>query len=109
MPKRRPPAKKTRRRVTKPQGRHRRRRITITPAQARRLAAQHTLTAMFEGATVKDGAEGHGNFMRDQIAGAWLVFPKVPQEPGIIGSSWVVAVCKRTGKVLFAGSAGDEG
>jgi hypothetical protein len=67
------------------------------------------LAAMFEGATVKNGAEGHGNFLRDRIAEAWLVFPKIPQEPGIIGSSWVVMVCKRTGRELYAGPAGDEG
>jgi hypothetical protein len=73
------------------------------------LAARHTLVAMFAGATVKDGAEGHGNFLRDRIAKAWLVYPKTPQKAGIICSSWVVMVCKRTGRVLYAGPAGDEG
>ena len=89
----------------------------VTPAQARRLAAGHArhvmaelfAAEMFTSAPVRDGDEVNCRATVAQRESVWLVFPKVYRDPIIITSSYVVAVCKRTGRVHYVGSAGDEG
>ena len=83
----------------------------ITPAEARRRAARHVLDRMFKGAKVADGAEvrlgiypgGHW-----KAAEVWIVY-KNPDDSMALKSSDIVVVSKRTGRVLYEGSAGDEG
>ena len=85
----------------------------ITRAEALRRAEQHVLERMFKGATVKDGKtarwsvyDATGRLAREEV---WLVCPN-PERPGNeLRSSQIIAVCKRTGRVLFEGSAHDEG
>jgi hypothetical protein len=82
----------------------------ITPTEARRRAARHVVKRMFRGAAVKDGATvslcvycGGGWTAKD----AWVVYKN--SEGLALKSSEVVLVSKRTGRVLYEGSAGDEG
>jgi hypothetical protein len=82
----------------------------ITRAEARRRAERHVLNRMFKGATVRDGAEVRlGIYTRCNWTGkdVWVVY-KSAGENGI-KSSEVVLVCKRTGRVIYEGSAQDEG
>jgi hypothetical protein len=82
----------------------------ITRAEARRRAERHVLNRMFKGATVRDGAEAklciyiRGDW---SVKDAWVVY-KNPKEIAF-KSADVILVCKRTGRVLYEGSAGDEG
>lgn len=82
----------------------------ITRAEARRLAERHVLNRMFKGATVRDGAEAklciyiRGDW---SVKDTWVVY-KNPKE-NALKSADVILVCKRTGRVLYEGSAGDEG
>jgi hypothetical protein len=73
----------------------------ITHAEARRRAERHVINQMFKGATVRDGAE-----VRLGIY-VWVVYKNAGENA--LKSSEVVLVCKRTGRVLYAGSACDEG
>jgi hypothetical protein len=83
----------------------------ITPAEARRRAARHVLNRMFKGAKVADGAEVRlsiypgGNWKSAEV---WIVY-KNPDDSMALKSSDIVAVSKRNGRVLYEGSAGDEG
>ena len=82
----------------------------ITRAEARQRAEQHVFNRMFKGATVRDGAEAkviYYNRNEGQASDVWVVY----KGPPVIGfrSSEVVVVCKRTGRVLYEGSANDEG
>jgi len=79
----------------------------ITRAEARRRAERHVLNRMFKGATVRDGTEAGGNLYNVRRADTWVVY-KNPKEFALKSSN-VVVVCKRTGRVLHEGSAGDEG
>ena len=78
-----------------------------TRAEARQRAARHVLNRMFDGATVRDGVEAGGNFYNVRREGAWVVYKN--HSAVALRSSDVVVVCKRTGRVLYEGSAGDEG
>ncbi len=74
------------------------------------------LTRIFKGARVRDGAKvrlgiyNRGNWT---AKGVWVVYKNYENprdtEMGALKSSEVVLVCKRTGRVLYEGSAGDEG
>lgn len=84
----------------------------ITRAEARRRAARHILNRMFKGATVRDGKTARwwvydptGKVADREV---WLVY-KNPDNPSELKSASIIAVCKRTGRVLYEGSAGDEG
>jgi hypothetical protein len=83
----------------------------ITPAEARRRAVRHVLNRMFKGAKVADGAEVRlgiypgGNWKSAEV---WIVY-KNPDDSMALKSSDIVVVSKRTGRVLYEGSAGDEG
>ena|GEM_PF-658019 len=84
----------------------------ITRAGARRLAAQHAVEATFRGSTVKDGAEaGLSDFkLPASLTGkdVWVVNQNYG-DTMTLKSSEIVVVCKRTGRVVYAGSACDEG
>jgi hypothetical protein len=79
----------------------------ISRAEARRRAVRHVLNRMFKGATVCDGMEAGGNIYDVRREDTWMVY-KNPKE-NALKSSNVVVVCKRSGRVLYEGSAGDEG
>ena len=79
----------------------------ITRAEARRRAERHVLNRMFKGATVRDGAEASRNIYGVRREDTWVVYKK-PRVTAL-RSADVVVVCKRTGRVLYEGSAHDEG
>jgi len=90
-------------------------RKTITPAEARRRAERHVLNRMFKGAKVEDGAKAHlclgynhGPASNWSVKDSWVVYQNL-EEPLSLKSSSVILVCKRTGRVLYEGYAGDEG
>jgi hypothetical protein len=79
----------------------------ITRAEARRRAERHVLNRMFKGATVRDGAEVGGNIYGVRREDTWVVYKNRPATG--MRSSDIVVVCKSTGRVLYEGTAGDEG
>ena len=79
----------------------------LTRAEARRRAARQVLNRMFKGATVRDGVEAGGNFYGVRHADTWVVYNN--PRGGALRSADVVVICKRSGRVLYEGSAGDEG
>lgn len=86
-------------------------RKTITPAAARRRAARHVLLRMFKGAKVADGSKVRlGFYLKGnwKPAEVWIVH-KNADDSMALKSSDVIAICKRTGRVLYEGPAGDEG
>ena len=93
------------------------RRKHVSPAQARRLAARYAhqvmaelfASEMFASALVHDGAAMPWHAYNVRRKDVWLVYPNVYRNPAEISSSKVVVVCKHTGRVLYAGSAHDEG
>ena len=82
----------------------------ITRAEARRRAERYVFDRMFGGAEVRDGAKAklciynRGDWSPENV---WVVY-KNPKEIAL-KSSDVILVCKRTGRVLYEGSANDEG
>lgn len=82
--------------------------FSITRAEARRQAERHVLRWMFKGATVRDGAEARSQIYNVRREDTWVVY-KNPRDMTLLRSSEVVVVCKRTGRVLYEGSACDEG
>ena len=84
----------------------------ITATEARRRAERYVLQRMFKGAKVQDGATvklkiyNKGNWAGQD---AWVVHPNQPAPTQELRSSQIIAICKRTGRVLYAGSAQDEG
>jgi hypothetical protein len=78
----------------------------ITSAEARRRAEQHVLNRMFKGALVRDGATAGHNAYNVRREDTWVVYKNLPM-PGL-GTSEIVVVCKRTGRVLYEGPASDE-
>jgi len=84
----------------------------ITRAEARQRAQQYVLNRMFKGAAVRDGAKARWCVYdpTGKLAGrkVWLVY-KNPDNPLELKAASIIAVCKRTGRVLYEGSAHDEG
>ena len=85
----------------------------ITTDEAWRLAARHVLSQMFLRAPVKDGSQVRlglydptGKLARQPV---WVVYPNPRGNHTDIKASEVIVVCQRTGKILYAGSAHDEG
>ena len=82
----------------------------ITRAEALRRAERHVFNRMFGGATVQDGVTAklciynQGGWSPKDV---WVVY-KNPKEI-VLKSADVILVCKRTGRVLYEGSANDEG
>ena len=72
----------------------------------RRRAERQVLNQMFKGASVRDGPEAGVNIYSVRREDGWVVYKKC-RGMGF-RSSDVVVVCKRTGRVLYEGSAGDE-
>ncbi len=89
----------------------RRRQRPVTAAQARRIAARYDAARRFGRARVKDGAAGLYLSNAARRRGVWLVFPKpVPNSASAaIRPSEVIAVSKRTGRVIYSGPLADEG
>lgn len=82
----------------------------ITRAEARRRAERYVFNRMFRGVEVRDAATVRlGIYCCEDwgSGGVWVVYKRLP----ITGlrSSEVVLVGKRTGRVLYEGSAHDEG
>ena len=83
----------------------------ITPAEARRRAARHVAERMFKGARVADGAKvnlciyNQGGWKHSDV---WVVY-KNADNAALLTSADIIAVSKRTGRVVYEGSAGDEG
>jgi hypothetical protein len=89
---------------------------SITSAEALANAQKHVLEKIFGGRTVVDGAQivfhayisGQAEW---KVQDTWAVYTnRWPEEQELtIRASDVILICKRTGKVLYEGSAGDEG
>jgi hypothetical protein len=105
-------AQKTRRNPGKQSGGlkpRRRRTPCITRAGARRRAERHVLARIFKGAGVRDGAKVRlGIYLRGDYSAndVWVVYKN--SESFGLKSSDVVLVSKRTGRVLYEGSACGE-
>lgn len=67
------------------------------------------MPAMFDGVPVRDGEEARLRLYNVRRKDVWVVLPKIERELSGFRSSTVVMVCKRTGRVLYAGPAKDEG
>jgi hypothetical protein len=79
----------------------------ITAAEAKRRAARYLAIKMFKGLTVLDGEDVRYNIYSVRGKETWLI-----QQPSSFPESQptqVVVVCKRSGRILYAGSASDEG
>ena len=89
------------------------RKAKITPMKALAIAARHVLSQMFLRAPVKDGSQVRLGIYdpTGKLAGkpVWAVYPNPRENQNEIKSSEVILVCQRTGKILYAGSAHDEG
>ena len=82
----------------------------ITRAEARRRAERYVFNRMFGGAKVQDGATAKLCIYNPRGWSAkdvWVVY-KNPKAI-VLKSADVILVCKRTGRVLYEGSANDEG
>ena len=82
----------------------------IARAEARRRAERHVLDRIFKRAHVRDGATARlGIYFRDKWTAkdVWVVYKN--SEGFGLKPSDVVLVSKRTGRVLYEGSACDEG
>ena len=91
--------------------RRRRARRAITKAGALRLAQRHVLARLFKGAKVVDGTTKQFTLYQSsnwKPAEVWIVYLN-PSHPGELKSAHVIAISKSTGRVLYAGPAGDEG
>jgi len=80
------------------------------------LAGRYLVKELLRGAVVRDGAKAKWSpgfqtaSRRFDPSAVWLLFlPEPPGENVALRSSTVVAVCKRTGRILYHGSANDEG
>lgn len=79
----------------------------ITRAEARKRAARFVSKQQFDQAMVLDGAEARLNIYDWTSKDVWVVYKN--HELTALKSSDIVIVCKRTGRVLYEGSARDEG
>lgn len=85
----------------------------ITRKEARERAYRYLLRKMFTGAVVKDGAKAEwrpsypqGGIQKEDV---WLIYLReFPAKP-IFRSSHVIVVSKKSGRVVYDGSANDEG
>lgn len=85
----------------------------VSPSEARRRAGDFLIRSLLRGAKVKDGATARWSpsygYKPLNPSKVWLVFLQQRGNEISLRSSEVVAVCKRTGRVLYHGSANDEG
>jgi hypothetical protein len=100
-----PNAKKAKRvRRPRPQGTRKRH---ITAGEAKRRAARYLANKALKGLSVLDGERARCNIYGVKEKETWLI-----QQPSFFPEprpTQVVVVCKRTGRILYDGSAGDEG
>ena len=85
----------------------------ISRTESLRQAGKFLIRSLLHGAKVKDGAAtrwspsyGSKSFNPSKV---WVVFLQQRGDEISLRSSEVIAVCKRTGRVLYHGSANDEG
>ena len=85
----------------------------LTHREARKKAELYFIRSRFAGATVEDGATanwhpryGARRFRKEDV---WVIFLKEPNPELALRSSNVIAVSKKTGRILYDGSANDEG
>jgi hypothetical protein len=100
-----PEAKKAKR-VRRPRAQGTRKRH-ITSAEAKRRAARYLANKALKGLTVVDGEHAPCNIYGVSERETWVI-----QKPSFFPEprpTQVVVVCKRTGRILYDGSAGDEG
>ena len=88
-------------------GSDRKRKRFLTRVEARQRAVRHVIKRMFKDARVLDGDVARHNAYNVRQAATWLVYKKLPGRE--LRAAEVVVVCKRTGRVLYEGSACDEG
>jgi len=79
----------------------------ITRAEARRRAERHVINQMFKGARVRDGVKSGLHAYNVRQEDTWVVYKNCPAPA--LRSSDIVVICKRSGRVLYEGSARDEG
>ena len=85
----------------------RRKKTFISRVEARQRAERHVISQMFKGAKVRDGAKSGHRAYNVRREDTWVVYKKLPGTD--LRSSDIIVVCKRTGRVLYEGSAHDEG
>ena len=79
----------------------------ITRAEARRRAERHVIDRLFKGAQVRDGVKSGHRAYNVRLEDTWVVYKNCPVLA--LRSSAIVVICKRSGRVLYEGSAHDEG
>ncbi len=88
---------------------------SITAAEALAHAQKHVLEKIFGGRAVSDGASiefrAYSSGKDWRVEDTWAVYTgRWPEERMItFRASDVILICKRTSKVLYEGSACDEG
>lgn len=85
----------------KPSGKIRKR--LIAAAEARQRAARHVIGRIFSGVLVRDGATAKWNVAGVRHEDVWLVYRKQRRHDQWIPAQDLMVVCKRTGRVLYAG------
>ncbi len=76
-------------------------------ARVRERVARRVFNRRFRGVPVVDVEKAVLNIYHAPIKNAWVVYERQPDYG--MRPSVVSVICKRTGKVLYAGSACDEG
>ena len=77
----------------------------IAAAEARQRAARHVIGRIFSGVLVRDGARAKWNINGVRRKDVWLVCRKQRRLDQWIPAQDLMVVCKRTGRVLYAGLA----
>jgi len=75
----------------------------ISPAEARQRAARHVINNIFKGVKVRDGATAKWNIDGVRRKDVWLVYRKQRRFDQWLPAQDLMVVCKRTGRVLYAG------
>jgi hypothetical protein len=95
-----------RRRPRKPVGRRETRRIIAS--EARRRAIRHVVRQMLAGTRVVDGKHADMGVYALPREDVWVVFKQARGVPALRAAE-IIAVCQRTGKMLYEGPTSDEG
>jgi hypothetical protein len=82
---------------------------SISPAEARRLAARFVIGNLFRGVRVCDGAAAKWNIDGVRRKDVWLVYRHEKRDDNWIPAQNLMVVCKRTGRVLYDHLAFSEG
>ncbi|MEI6862672.1 MAG: hypothetical protein WCL04_10530, partial [Verrucomicrobiota bacterium] len=83
----------------------------VTADEARRIAVWASSDRSFATGEVRDGAEANVRAYAIDKDDCWVVYRSFDYDDDVIRlqSSWVALVCKRTGRLVYVGSAHDEG